>query len=74
MGNNELKKILCESLELERELHDFCIECLRKIYGKDADFVINEFEEGIYFRDYNGCIQSLDVLEARFINRHKSKE
>lgn len=66
MNNRELKKLLADSFQLENELYDFCIECLNKIYGEKASYALNEFNESLDFREYNGCIQSLSCIDNRF--------
>jgi hypothetical protein len=66
MSEKELKKVLADSLQREAELYDFCIECLKKIYGEEATRPIQIFDEGIDFADYNGCIQPLSCIEGQY--------
>lgn len=71
MDNKKLKNLLRETMEIEDELYDFCIECLKKIYGEDSQFAINAFEEGYNARDWNGCIQSFNSVDTQTQERIK---
>ncbi len=74
MSTRELKKILADSIRMEQELYDFCIECLGKLYGEDAQEYINRFEEGLGFFEYNGCIQSLCCIESNIKTDREARE
>ncbi len=74
MDNKKLKNLLRETLEIEDQLYDFCIECLNKIYGDNAKIAINQFEEGYNSYDWNGCIQSLDCIDSNVWEHLKIRE
>jgi hypothetical protein len=65
MNSKELKKVLADSLALEKELYEFCVECLTRIYGENASFAINMFNESIDFHEYNCCISSLRYIDDK---------
>ena len=65
MINKELKKLLADCLNMESELYDFCVDCLKKIYGDRANQAIYMFEESVEMREPNGCIQSLEYIDNR---------
>lgn len=72
MKNQELKKILVESFQLEENLVDFCKECINRIYKdqpKLCRYILNEFDDYEQSMDYNGCIQPLDCLEKNAIRQ-----
>lgn len=54
MNTRELKKILKDNLEMETDLYDFCIDCLKKIYGDDSDIAISQFETNYEYSNDNG--------------------
>ena len=66
MNTRQLKDMLKESLDIEKELYDFCIEALTKIYGDKAKIAIHLFEESYQHYDYNGCLQSLFCIDSQF--------
>ena len=74
MDNKELKKLLQDTLDLENELYDFCIECLNKIYGDNGSIAVREFKESYNFYDYNGCLQSLESIDSRVQKEIKFRE
>lgn len=77
MDNKKLKNLLRETLEIEDQLYDFCIECLKKIYGENAHIAINDFEQGYNSYDWNGCIQSLVSVDAQvsiFVERMRERQ
>lgn len=63
MNQKDIKKLLKDTLNMEQELYDFCIECLNRIYGENAKLAINDFESGYDAYDWNGCIQSLSCID-----------
>lgn len=65
MNNRTLKDMLIDSLQLEKDLYEFCIECLNHIYGDDAPIAIKRFEDSFNFYDYNGCLQSLCCIGSQ---------
>jgi hypothetical protein len=69
MKNKNLRNLLADSLQLESELYDFIVECLKKIYGEKADQAIHAFDEGLEFREWNGCIQSLGIINSRLADK-----
>jgi hypothetical protein len=72
MNVRELKKVLAQSIEMEEELYDFCVECLKKIYSEDAREMIIRFNESIDSFEYHGCIQSLECLDNN-LQKYKQK-
>jgi hypothetical protein len=73
MDNMTLKEILSEQFQIEKELYDFCIECIKKIYGKDNHLAVNEFQDSFNHRDYNGCFYTFEGLDYA-VNRLQKKE
>lgn len=65
MNNRELKKLLADTIKLEDELYNFCIACLVKIYGDDAELPIAYFKDGIDSFEDDGCIAGLCCIEAQ---------
>lgn len=65
MSDRELKSVLMDSLTMEKELFEFCIECLTKIYGEHTEKAIALFKEGVDGIDYCGCIQSLRCIDSQ---------
>lgn len=66
MKNKDLKQLLCDSFQMEKELYEFCIDCLKRIYGENATSIIYMFEEGVESFEYNGCIQSFNCIDSRY--------
>lgn len=63
MNSRELKKLLRDALEVEKELYDFCVECLTRIYGEKAPRAIQMFEENFDHFDDSCCIYSLEYID-----------
>lgn len=74
MNNRDMKKLLRDSIDMEQELYDFCVECLTKMYGENAPIAINSFEEGYDSYQYNGCIQPLCCVDKAVELSIKAKE
>lgn len=68
-----LKTLLIEAWEKEKGLIEFCCACLKKIYGEESLIAIHEFKEGVEAFSYCGCIQSLEIIEAR-MEKNKNKQ
>lgn len=63
MDNMTLKEILAEQFQIEKELYEFCVECIKKIYGEDNHLAVDEFQDSFNHRDYNGCFYDLEGLD-----------
>jgi len=74
MNNRELKDFLKETLDMEKELYDFCIEALTKLYPEHHKQAISIFEESYNFYEYNGCIQSLCCIDSSLKRELKQRE
>lgn len=74
MEIRQLKTMLEDQLSLERDLYDFCIECLKKIYGKDSSMAVHAFESNYNYREDYGCIKSLEQIDQHVKNRIKELE
>lgn len=65
MDTRTLKNLLKDQLEIEKELHEFCIECLKRIYGEHSGLAISHFNDGYNYFEENGCIQSLEYIDSQ---------
>ena len=74
MNNRQLAQILRETLTLQEDLYDFCIECLERIYPDNHKRAKGLFEDGYNFREYNGCIQSLSTIDSHIRIEKKQLE
>lgn len=75
MKRKELNSFLIETMTLQNELYDFCIECLEHIYPDEMDQICvkSDFEEGIEAMEYNGCIQGLAIIRANNETRKEQR-
>ncbi len=67
MTNRELKNLLKDSLDMEQELYEFCLECIEKLYPEQKEYAKAVFEEGCEGYQYNGCIQPLHSIDLQII-------
>lgn len=63
MTQLELKKILADQIRLEAEYHDFCKECLKRIYGDKSEMAIGLFTECVDSFEYNCFFHSLCSID-----------
>lgn len=63
MGQKDLKKCLIDSLQMEQELYQFCVECLTILYGTHAKTAISLLSESIESYESNGFIANLSSLD-----------
>lgn len=74
MNRKQINEFLAESIAIERELYEFCIDCLKAMYPEQQPFAIHLFEESInHFGDY-GCIQSLDCINKAVKHNKQFRE
>lgn len=73
MNTRELKKILKDNLEMESNLYDFCIDCLKKIYGEDSHIAIESFEKAYKYSDEFGWedLSCVDRDVQKFLDQRK---
>lgn len=74
MNNRQLREVLKDSLSMEKELYDFCIEALTKLYPEDLEKAIVLFESSYDQFDYNGCLQSLEMIDKNIKKQTKKEE
>jgi hypothetical protein len=74
MNIREIKKLLSNEIEINDDFYDFCIECLKKIYGDNSNIAINDFNESLDAYQYNGCIQSLVAIDNNVKRILKERE
>lgn len=74
MRHIEQTKQLMNALQMQVELYDFCVECIKRLYPEDQDLMISYFDDGIEAYDWNCCIQTLRCLDANLQNHKKGME
>lgn len=53
MNHKELKSLITDQFTLEREMYDFILDCLKKIYGENYELAKQEFESSYESFDYH---------------------
>lgn len=74
MNNRQLKDFLKESLDMEKELYDFCIQALTKLYPDNVQRAISLFEDSYNFYEYNSYLQSLCCIDSKIKQELKEIE
>lgn len=68
MNTKTVTKALKEALVFNEELLDFIDQCLKDIFKGEYDFAKSEFEQSIDCLEYNGCLQSLQLIKDNVKN------
>lgn len=74
MTNKDLKRMLRETLQLEEEYYDFCVECLTEIFDQDSKLAITFFDDNLNDYENWGCIQSLQVIKHKIKQYKEDRE
>lgn len=69
MSIRDLKNLLANELSLQKEYHEFCIECIKRIYGEKANIVIASFEEDVETFSINRYLSGICYLDSLFIKK-----
>lgn len=72
-NSRELKKVLADTLELEAELYNLCLECLKRIYGENGNVSVGTFEEYVEQYNIHRWVPNLHYFD-NVINQSKKSE